>query len=409
MAALKNGNGRTGPNGNSRSKAGGNGRTPPALPILSEDARALLHRLRQSFGEAIGEASHRLVGASMVHMATHLSSDKYLNLALQGGGAHGAFTWGVLDQLLEDHRVRFPAISGTSAGAVNAVALAAGLTEGGRAGARRKLAEVWRAVSQACPFSSLGSSRDSGGGETPSGHIFWLDILSNIVSPYDLAPLDFDPLRDLLDELIDFRTLRRRSPAQLFIAATDVSSGQARIFNTGEINLDVVLASASLPHLRKAVKIGRRHYWDGGYSANPAIMDLVMESPADDTLLVQILPNTHSALPTKPQEITDHVNRITFNEPLRREIMLIEEARRIAAEGISFGGRRRRRLKRHRFHHIEAAKVTEGLNRHTKVYPDWDLLTYLRDGGRDVARAWLRRNYDSVGRRSTLDLNSIAA
>ncbi|MDX1576426.1 MAG: patatin-like phospholipase family protein, partial [Kiloniellales bacterium] len=212
-------------------------------------------------------------------LLTDPKAAKPINLALQGGGAHGAFTWGVLDRLLEDGRLRFEGVSGTSAGAVNAVALAAGLAEGGPEAARAKLEEVWRGVSQAScchPLRSLPpDSRD--GTEVPSdsaGHIA-LDVLTRVFSPYDLNPLDIDPLRDVLEGAIDFKSVRRAGAPELFLAATEVSTGRARIFTSSEVSLDVVLASACLPTLRKAVKIGRHHYWDGGFSANPALMPLV--------------------------------------------------------------------------------------------------------------------------------------
>jgi len=335
-------------------------------------------------------------------------SEKPLNLALQGGGAHGAFTWGVLDRLLEDDRPRFASVSGTSAGAMNAAVLAAGLMEDGRDGARAKLEAFWRGVSEAARLSPLARHPLDLRGEAPGGswstnHLAF-DALTRYFSPYQLNPLDFNPLRDLLGELVDFKRLRRQSPLRLFIAATEVSSGEARIFETQEVLIDAVLASACLPHLHKAVKVGRRYYWDGGYSANPAILPLVRDGLAEDTLLVQIDPTREAALPTKAPEILGRLNRIVFNAPLRREIELIEQSRALAREGLTFGGRQRRRVARHRFHHIEAARVTADLDPVSKLTPDWDFVCHLRDGGRAAAEAWLQKYVAMVGRRSTVNL-----
>ena len=338
----------------------------------------------------------------------HARSEKPLNLALQGGGAHGAFTWGVLERLLEDDRPRFAGVSGTSAGAMNAVVLAAGLLEGGRDGARAKLEAFWRGVSEAARLSPLArhpldlTGEASGGGWSTNHFVF--DAITRYFSPYQLNPLDFNPLRDLLGELVDFKRLRRQAPLRLFVAATEVSSGDARVFETPEISIDAVLASACLPHLHRAVKVGRRHYWDGGYSANPAILPLVRSGPAEDTLLVQIDPTRQTALPTKAPEILGRLNRIVFNAPLRREIELIEQSRLLAREGVAFGGRQRRRMARHRFHHIEAARVTADLDPVSKLTPDWGFVCHLRDAGREAAEAWLRKHFAMVGRRSTVDL-----
>lgn len=335
-------------------------------------------------------------------------SAKLLNLALQGGGAHGAFTWGVLDRLLQDDRTRFASVSGTSAGAMNAAVLAAGLMEEGRDGARAKLEAFWRGVSEAARLSPLARHPldlrgDAQGGSWSTNHLAF-DAITRYFSPYQLNPLDFNPLRDLLGELVNFKRLRRQSPLRLFIAATEVSSGEARIFETSEISIDAVLASACLPHLHKAVKVGRRYYWDGGYSANPAILPLVHGGLAEDTLLVQIDPTREAALPTKAPEILGRLNRIVFNAPLRREIELIEQSRALASEGLTIGGRQRRRVARHRFHHIEAARVTAGLDPASKLTPDWDFVCHLREAGRDAAETWLQTHVAMVGRRSTVDL-----
>lgn len=331
-----------------------------------------------------------------------------LNLALQGGGAHGAFTWGVLDRLIEDHRIRITGISGTSAGALNAVILAAGLMDGGRAAARERLAAFWRAVSEAASYSPL-RPHPLDLRPTPDSHdgaagVLIFDLMTRLVSPYQFNPLDFNPLRDVLARCVDFKRLRRRSPIDLHIAATDVATGKRRIFETGQVTLEAVLASACLPQLHKAVKIGRRHYWDGGFTANPPILPLVQSSRAGDTVIVQLDPAREADLPTNARAIIARINRITFNAALRREVELIEHLRALASEGFALGGPLRRRIRRHRFHHIEAGNLDRAFGHSSRLHPDWDLLCHLRDLGRSTAESWLRRHYSAIGRRSTVDL-----
>jgi len=319
-----------------------------------------------------------------------------LNLGLQGGGAHGAFTWGVLDALLEREDLAFDAVSGASAGAINAVALAAGLLEDGRAGARAKLADVWGAIAGATPAALLpvaGLPSDA-----------WLGLATRMLSPYQFNPFDVDPLRHVLAHCIDFDALRRHSPLRLYIAATDVADGKARLFGTAELSREVLLASTCLPHLRQAVRIGDRHYWDGGYSANPPVLPLVLERAAADTLIVLVDPTERSQVPTSASEIAHRLGALAFNAPLRREIELIERWRALASEGVTLGSRRQRRLRRHRFHLIEAGDATADLAPASKLYPVWPLLEKLRDLGRAAAATWLASHAAALGARSTVDL-----
>jgi NTE family protein len=333
---------------------------------------------------------------------------KPLNLALQGGGAHGAFTWGVLDRLLEDGRIGIQSVSGTSAGAMNAVAMACGLMDGGAPFARERMGEFWRAVSNRAHYSPLrphplDPRRARDGRVSPTGVILF-DLMTRLVSPYQFNPLDFNPLRDVLEEIIDFKRLRQRGTVDLHIAATDVATGKPRIFRTNEISADAVLASACLPQLHKAVKVGRRHYWDGGFSANPPILPLVETGQAADTLIVQIDPSSEPDVPTNARAIIARVNRLTFNQPLRREVETIEHLRALAADGWVVGGTLRKRIGRHRFHHIEAGDLSRELGHSSRLSPEWDLLCRLRDMGRAAAEAWLKRNLGAVGDRSTVDL-----
>jgi NTE family protein len=315
-----------------------------------------------------------------------------LNLALQGGGAHGAFTWGVLDALLERGHLAFDGVSGASAGAINAVAFAAGLMEDGPAGARVKLAEVWEAIAATVPPVPA----------LPDEAMF--GVMTRLVSPYDFNPFDFDPLRDALARTIDFAALRRHCPVHLYVAATDIADGRPRLFTAAEITRDVVLASICLPQLRRAIRIGERHYWDGGYSANPPLLPLVYEREAADTLIVLIDPPADPEVPTSAPAISRRLGRLVFNAPLRREIELIEGWRALANGGLTLGGGRRKRLRRHRFHLIEAGEATAALEPLSKLVPDWRLLERLRGSGRAAAQAWVERHGDTLGVRSSVDL-----
>ena len=322
-----------------------------------------------------------------------------INLALQGGGAHGAFTWGVIDRLLDESRLHFAWVSATSAGAVNAVALAGGLAEGGKEGARNKLRQVWDAVHEAGVADLLrlnpflyGMSRSA-----PMGQV------ASLFSPYEFNPLGFDPLRRLLTSHVDFEQLRAFTGIELLIAATDVATGRARLFRRREMSVEAVLASACLPTVHHAVEIEGRAYWDGGFSANPDITTLAAESPIADTLIVLLNPITKAGVPRGAREIAFDVNRVTFNQPLLRDLELIEAAREAGAGRL---GRRGglARLARHRFHLIEAGRYTASLSPETKLRPDRELLTFLYNAGRSETHKWLDRNLDRIGRSATVDL-----
>lgn len=335
------------------------------------------------------------------------ASVRALNLALQGGGAHGAFTWGVLDRLVEEKSLRLSAVSGASAGAVNAVLLAAGLVEDGPRGAKAKLKRFWEGVCRhaapgavAAPMLGLGLDVD---GIRGSLNGLLVDLASRVLSPYQVNPLDYNPLRELLDRLVDFARLGKDSPLALYVSATDMATGKARIFRTSEITRDVVLASACLPQVHHAVKIDDRYYWDGAYSANPPILPLVSERHADDTLVVQIIPQGERDLPTQAPEIVEQLNRIVFGEPLRRELRAIDQARRVASQGIPLT-RRFARLRRHRFHHIDATPVTGALPPGSRLVPNRRLITTLHRAGREAATAWLAEHGRRVGSAATMDL-----
>ncbi len=322
-----------------------------------------------------------------------------LNLALQGGGAHGAYTWGVLDRLLEDDHLEIGWVSATSAGAVNAVALAAGLAEGSRQKAREKLYKVWEAVhktgvpdlTRLNPFL-YGMSRSNSMAQAAS---LW--------SPYEFNPLGFDPLRRILNDHIDFELLRAQPPVELLIAATHVPTGRARIFRSNELTIDAVLASACLPTVHHAVEIAGEAYWDGGFSANPDLVTLAVESPVSDTLLVLLTPLVQNELPTTVRDISNHANRLTFNAPLLRDVEIIRAVRETAGHILPKG--RMSPLAKHRFHLIDAGHITGAMSPETAMKPDWGMMTYLHGAGRADTEKWLAASRSDVGKRETVELD----
>ncbi len=327
-----------------------------------------------------------------------------VNLALQGGGAHGAFTWGVLDRLLADSSVDFGWISATSAGALNAVAMVAGLAEGGREGARVKLRQVWDAVAKVnepeyLKYNPLMAGMSRSGVLAQAAQMF---------SPYDLNPLGIDPLRRLIEAHIDFSTIRTSKGPELLIAATHVASGTPRLFRRSELTIEAVLASACLPTVQHAVDIEGASYWDGGFSANPDLVTLAAESPIEDTLIVQLVPLNRPQRPTSAREIAGHISHLTFNHPFVRELELIETVRRLAARRRwIFGGSldtRDARIAAHRFHLIEAGRFTGGLPVESRGRPETELLAYLQSAGVTEAGKWFERCWRDVGVRDTAEI-----
>ena len=323
-----------------------------------------------------------------------------INLALEGGGAHGAFSWGVLDRLLEEPGLEIGWISGTSAGAVNAVALAAGLAEGNSTNARARLRAVWEAVAKAGVPDLMrfnpwlaGLSRSQ-----------TLAQVATLFSPYDFNPLGFDPLRKVLEAHVDFALLRTAPGPELLIAATDVATGRPRLFRRRELIVECVLASACLPTLHHAVSVDGRAYWDGGFTANPDLITLARESPVADTLIVKLNPMIVESLPTSAREISARINHITFNQPMLRDVEVIESIRRNATRWSRRGHAGDRRLSRHRFHLLEAGRVTSALSPESKVKPDLELLVHLCGAGRAETEKWLARHRTAIGRVGTVDL-----
>jgi NTE family protein len=327
--------------------------TDRKLPALPDEGSQDLGPRRAGPGESVAPAARR--GAA----DQGRPAPRVLSLALQGGGAHGAFTWGVLDRLLEDGRVAVEGVSGASAGAVNAALLASGWLADGRAGARRALAAFWDRLAEFASAPSLEAA---------------LGPLTKVFSPYQLNPLDLNPLRSLLAELVDFAAIRRSEEPRLFVAATSVRTGEARIFRNAEMSLEAVLASACLPQLHQAVEIDGEHFWDGGFSSNPPLLPLVEHCQARDLLLIQLSPGEIAELPVTAADIRRRLSQVVFNAPLLHELRALE--REAGRTGV-------------RLHRIDATPVVGPLGAESAGRPDRDLLAHLHERGRAAADDWL--------------------
>ena len=346
---------------------------------------------------------------------------RLIDLALQGGGSHGAFTWGVLDRLLEEDWLKISGISGTSAGAMNAVALAAGLMDGGRQGAQRVLRQFWQRVAQASPFQPWNAAAM----ETvigPAAHWIapWLepwahaaDALGRQLSPYQINPLNLNPLRDILLDTVDFERVRCCHKTRLFVAATQVRTGALRVFDQHGLTADQVLASACLPLLFQAVEIGGEAYWDGGYAGNPSLMPLITDSPANDLLLVQINPIRRDTVPTRSSDILDRINEVTFNASLVKEMRSIALLKQlITDEGRPAHAYRNplfRQVEALRVHLIDGGASLAPLGAASKTTTLWAFLSNLHDLGVQAAEQWLAQHGQDIGVRSSLDLSGALA
>jgi NTE family protein len=326
-----------------------------------------------------------------------------VDLALQGGGAHGAFTWGVLDRLLEEPWLRIDGISGTSAGAMNGAVLADGHVAGGADGARAALARFWRSVARAAEFSPLQRTLlDVLLGRWTldySPAFVAMDLASRLFSPYDLNPGGSNPLRDILAEIIDFERLAQ-APIRVFVTATNVRTGRGRVFRNRTITADVLLASACLPTLFQAVEIDGEAYWDGGYSGNPTITPLVRECGSDDTILVQINPVEREGTPRTARDILNRLNEVSFNAVLLKELRMIALLRQVAEPGDCEGAR----WANMRIHRVTSEAMV-ALGYSSKLNAEWEFLCMLRDEGRRSAEAFLAAHGKDLGRRSSLDLD----
>ena len=316
---------------------------------------------------------------------------KKVNLALQGGGAHGAFGWGVLDRIAEDGRLDIEGLSASSSGSMNAAVFADGRTRGGYDGAREALERFWRRVSDAGAMFSLG--------------LQFLQPLSGAFSPYQLNPLGLNPLRDLLEKSVDLEAVHACTSMELFICATNVVTGQPRIFRNREVTLDVLMASACLPTLFRAVEIEGQHYWDGGYMGNPALYPLIYDTASRDIVIVHINPIVRRQVPRTAAEIQNRLNEITFNSSLLRELRAIAFVSKLIEQDW-LKDEYRGRLKRVLIHSILADELMSDLGAASKLDTGWSFLLSLRDRGREAASRWLDANFEHLGHHSTVDLRS---
>ena len=328
-----------------------------------------------------------------------------VDLALQGGGSHGAFTWGALDRLLEDPRFKIDGVSGTSAGAMNAAVMASGYAKGGAEGAKEALEAYWRQVSEAARFSPFqrGPLDVLLGRWTldTSPMFIAMDMMSRLFSPYDLNPGGKNPLRAILEQAIDFEAVKR-APIKLFITATNVRTGRGRIFRNAEITPDVLLASACLPTLFQAIEIDGESYWDGGYSGNPTITPLVRDLDSDDTILIPINPVERPGTPRSAADILNRLNEVSFNSVLLKELRMIAMLRQVADPGKTEGAQ----WARMRIHMIRNEAMGQ-LGYSSKLNAEWPFLSMLREEGRRAADQFLAEHGDAIGKRSSLDLDQL--
>lgn len=325
-----------------------------------------------------------------------------ISLALQGGGAHGAFTWGVLDALLADARVHFEGLSGSSAGAMNAVVLAHGWMNGGRDGARRALDDFWTAVGKQMPMGMVTQGESDAIGLSPASKL--LANWTGFFSPSQLNPFDLNPLRDLIAGQLDFERLRAACPFKLFVGATQANTGKLRVFRESELTLDMLLASACLPKVHHAVEINGEPYWDGGYSANPAVFPLFYDCDSSDVLLVLLSPLLRDDTPRTVEAIEARIAELAFSAHFMREMRMFAHAIDYASPGLLTMGRLERRLQKMRFHMIDSSQLASLQRTDTKLLAHSPFLERLREQGRARAAAWLADDFDGVGRRSTVDV-----
>ncbi len=331
---------------------------------------------------------------------------KFVNLALQGGGAHGAFAWGVLDRLLEEGALGFEGISATSAGAMNAAVLTYGLHRGGPDGARAALADFWQQIARAASFGPMQPSfidrllHNHELTYTPA--FMTLDLMTRLFSPYELNPANYNPLRDILESSVDFDRLRDCRAVRLFLSATNVRTGKVRVFRNHEITADVVLASACLPFMFQAVEIDGEAYWDGGYMGNPALFPLIYHCESRDVVIVHINPLCRDEVPTSARDILSRINEISFNSSLMREMRAIHFVTKLIDEGklVENG------MKKMLIHSIAADDVMQGLNATSKLNADWEFLTHLRDLGRERTHEWLGNTFARLNRETTIDFET---
>ncbi|MGF1525267.1 MAG: patatin-like phospholipase family protein [Candidatus Competibacterales bacterium] len=332
---------------------------------------------------------------------------KGVNLALQGGGAHGAFTWGVLDKFFEDDRIWIDCISGTSAGAMNTVVAAQGMYENGAIGARQRLAEFWSEVSKAAATSPIQRSlwaraMGSWSLDTSPGYQM-MNLMQRMASPYDFNPFQFNPLRDVVERLVDFDKVQHCMDMGVFLSATNVETGRVKVFKREEISLDATMASACLPYLFQAVEIDGVPYWDGGFMGNPPLFPFFHGSPSTDILIVQINPVERSGTPKAAADIQNRINEITFNSALLHELRAIDFVGRLLDAGQLDPDQYRHM----RLHIVHARDRMLHLDASSKLNAEWAFLQHLFEIGRQTADHWLAAHFDDLGQRSSIDIRTM--
>lgn len=337
-------------------------------------------------------------------MSNKHSEGKPVSLALQGGGAHGAFMWGVVDQLLIDGRVSIEAISASGGGALSAAVLAQGLMDGGNEGGRAAMLALWTKVSTASKLLPIRMNVV----DTFLGHVgldlspstMALDYITRIFSPSQFNLFDINPMRGIIEELVDFEKLRKHSKVAVYVNATHARTGKSVVFDTKQISLEAVMASSCLPYVFKTVHVDNQPYWDGSFSACPALSPLANNSTSPDILLVQVHPSQVDEVPTGAADILDRATEMSFNAVLLQELRLIALYNRMIEAGAL-------KQKPVHFHRIEAQDVLASLGRASKLNMDWDFLVHLHDLGAQAATDWLDAHFDKLGKKSSTDIESL--
>jgi len=335
-----------------------------------------------------------------------ITNKKRINLALQGGGAHGAFAWGVIDRLLEEDEIEIDGIVGTSAGAMNAAATAYGIAIGGNAGARKVLHTFWKATSDAAKYSPMKAppwekmmNPNSGSLEHSPGYIM-MDFMSRMFSPYQLNPTNKNPLRKVIESVIDFEAIHKADRVKLFICASNVMTGRIKVFDKQHVTVDAVLASACLPFMFQAVEINGEFFWDGGYMGNPPLYPLFYHTDTRDILIVQLNPINIPELPKTAPQILDRINTLSFNSSLMREMRAIDFVTKLIDSGFDDGGK----LNRIFIHTVDGEALLGHLGVSSKVNADWDFLTHLFENGRKNCEQFLSAHWGKIGHQSSTDI-----
>ncbi len=338
-----------------------------------------------------------------------MAETKRINIALQGGGSHGAFTWGVLDSLIEDGRLVFEAVSGTSAGAMNAAIMLQGWANGGPAGARASLAAFWGELGQmavASPIRRTPLDRLQGNWNLDeSAGALWADIIQRTLSPWQRNPLKFDPLRDLLRRHFNAEAVHACHEVKAFIAATNVRTGKVRIFTREELTIDALLASACLPNVHDAVEIDGEAYWDGGFRGNPPIWPFIYNSDSTDVVIVEVDPPGREGVPRSNAEIADRLNEITFGGALMAEMRAIAFVQELIDNG-AITGEFSHRLKKLLIHSIGDPTTLAPLGAVSKFNIEPEFLNMLFAAGRAAGTRWLFETFDKVGRENSVDIRA---